>query len=105
MLWRKKSLTTLKLTMPRYEQHVNAKVGREQAEILQQKLFAAATSALDTAMNEGAVSGSLLSACQSILRDSGLSPDLTPDEDVTEVASNEMTSKWIDCLEDDLGLN
>ena len=39
--------------MPRYEQHLNAKVGREQAEVLQQKLFAAASYALDTAMEEG----------------------------------------------------
>ena len=57
--------------MPRYEQHLNAKVGREQAEVLQQKLFAAVSYALDTAMEEGKVPGNLLSACQSILREAG----------------------------------
>ncbi len=55
----------------------NKLVNREKAEVLQEKLFAAATTALDLAMDEGKIPGNLLSACQSILRDSGLAPDLT----------------------------
>lgn len=92
--------------MPRYETHVNAKVGREQAEILQQKLFAAATYALDAAMDEGKVPGNLLSACQSILRDSGLSPDLTPDE-ASEGAlgdSGELKPNWLLKMQQEIGL-
>ena len=90
--------------MPRYEQHVNAKVGREQAEILQQKLFAAATFALDSAMEDGKVPGNLLSACQSILRDSGLSPDLTPDEADGEVEGSSVDPRWLSNLARDLGV-
>ena len=48
----------------------NKLVNREKAEILQEKLFAAATTALDLAMAEEKIPGNLLSACQSILRDS-----------------------------------
>lgn len=99
-----KSPLIYKLNMARYEQHVNAKVGREQAEILQQKLFAAATYALDTAMEEGKVPGNLLSACQSILRDSGLSPDLTPDEDEIEGEESSVDPRWLANLARDLGV-
>ena len=90
--------------MPRYEQHLNAKVGREQAEVLQQKLFAAASYALDTAMEEGKVPGNLLSACQSILRDSGLSPDLSPAEGEEEVSEGSVDPRWLSNLARDLGI-
>ena len=88
--------------MARYSNHVNEKVGREQAEILQQKLFQAATQALDSAMAEDKVPGTLLSACQSILRDSGLAPDLSsaPEADEPEGAD----PSWLKSIAKDLGV-
>ena len=88
--------------MARYSNHVNEKVGREQAEILQQKLFQAATQALDSAMAEDKVPGTLLSACQSILRDSGLAPDLSsaPEADEPEGAH----PSWLKNIAKDLGV-
>ena len=92
--------------MARFSEHYNAKVGRQQAEILQEKLFQAATLALDTAMSEQKVPGNLLSACQSILRDSGLSPDLAQsDEDAEEVVTGKgVDPKWLTNLQQEIGL-
>ena len=88
--------------MARYSNHVNEKVGREQAEILQQKLFQAATQALDSAMAEDKVPGTLLSACQSILRDSGLAPDLSSASEVDEPEGADPS--WLKNIAKDLGV-
>ena len=88
--------------MARYSNHVNEKVGREQAEILQQKLFQAATQALDSAMAEDKVPGTLLSACQSILRDSGLAPDLSSASDADEPEGADPS--WLKNIAKDLGV-
>ena len=88
--------------MARYSNHVNEKVGREQAEILQQKLFRAATQALDSAMVEDKVPGTLLSACQSILRDSGLAPDLSSATEADEPEGADPS--WLKNIAKDLGV-
>ena len=92
--------------MARYSNHVNDRVGREQAEILQQKLFEAATQALDSAMEEQKIPGTLLSACQSILRDSGLAPDLSSpsDTDGPDGADAGPSASWLEQLAKDAGL-
>ena len=77
----------------------NKLVNREKAEMLQEKLFAAATTALDLAMAEEKIPGNLLSACQSILRDSGLAPDLT--EKITDTDEGEQP-QWLIDLSNDL---
>ena len=92
--------------MVRPKDHINTSVGREQAEVLQQKLFAAATLALDVAMSEQKVPGNLLSACQSILQDSGLSPDLEApetDEEALEAADN-FKPNWLLKMQEEVGL-
>ena len=92
--------------MARPKDHINTSVGREQAEILQQKLFQAAIQALDVAMLENKVPGNLLSACQSILRDSGLSPDLeAPEADAEALqAADDFKPNWLLKMQEEVGL-
>lgn len=78
----------------------NKLVTREAAEKLQQKLFLAAETALDQALADGKIQATLLSSCQSILRDSGLTPDLSEPTDGEEDGA---TAQWLLELSDDLG--
>lgn len=90
--------------MSRYSGHTNSKVGREAAEVLQQKLFQAATQALDAAMSENKIPGNLLSSCQAILRDSGLSPDMADQDGDEDDASTGVSPSWLSDLEQKLDL-
>ena len=93
--------------MARYSEHINDKVGREQAEVLQQKLFQAATLALDVAMAENKVPGNLLSACQSILRDRGIAPDMSASEgseDASGGSEGGVSPSWLQQLQNEVGL-
>ena len=82
---------------------VNKKVDRSAAERLQEKLYIAAEAALDKAIADGNIPSSLLSATQSILKDAGLTPDLSVDED-PEVGTHVVTPNWLKDMQRDLGL-
>lgn len=88
--------------MARYSTERNSRVNREAAERLQAKLFQAAESALDQAIDSGVIPAALLSSTQSILRDAGLDPDLSPAEDSTDDAG--VSPGWLNDLSNDLGL-
>ena len=59
-------------------------------------------SALDSAMAEDKVPGTLLSACQSILRDSGLAPDLSSASEADEPEGADPS--WLKNIAKDLGV-
>ena len=88
--------------MARYSTERNSRVNREAAERLQAKLFQAAESALDQAIDSGNIPAALLSSTQSILRDAGLDPDLSPAEDTTEDVG--VSPGWLNDLSNELGL-
>ena len=91
--------------MARFNSHSNSKVGREAAEHLQENLFLAATSALDTALESGNIPGTLLSACQIILSDSRLAPDLDDVEDDGQRASACLKPSCLRDMQSELGLD
>lgn len=91
--------------MAKFNQEVNSTVNRDAAERLQAKLYKAAETALDLALADQTVPAALLSSVQSILRDAQLSPDLEAKEDAEARVVAPETSRWIDCLEEDLGLD
>ena len=88
--------------MAKIHHQPNKLVNREKAEIFQEKLFAAATTALDLAMAEEKTPGNLLSVCQSILRDSGLAPDLSSASEADEVEGADPS--WLKNIAKDLGV-
>ena len=88
--------------MARYSTERNSRVNREATERLQAKLFQAAESALDQAIESGNIPAALLSSTQSILRDAGLDPDLSPAEDSTDDGG--VSPTWLTDLSKDLGL-
>ena len=88
--------------MARYATAANSRVNREAAERLQAKLFQAAESALDQAIESGNIPASLLNSTQSILRDAGLDPDLSPAEGSTDDGG--VSPTWLTDLSKDLGL-
>ena len=91
--------------MAKFNQESNSQVTRQSAERLQLKLYQAAESALDLALVDQNIPAALLSSVQSILRDASLQPDLSTAQETEEPQLTEETSKWIDCLEEDLGLD
>lgn len=92
--------------MARYSNETNSRVDRSAAERLQEKLYMAAEAALDQAIESGVIPAALLSSTQSILRDTGINPDLTDKaaptdlDDFSDVAS----PTWLSTLNRDLGL-
>lgn len=89
-----------------YSEHVNSRVGRDAAEKLQEQLFLAAQQALASAMADGNIPASLLSSCHQILRDSGLSIDLSPqrDDGVEELGPGDVSPTWLRDLQSSMGL-
>ena len=90
--------------MSRYSNETNSRVDRSAAERLQEKLFVAAETALDQAIESGVIPAALLSSTQNILRDAGLNPDLSGGDSERSSDGPGVSPNWLKELSNDLGL-
>ena len=88
-----------------FQKESNSQVNREAAERLQRKLFEAAERALDLALADEKVPANLISSVQAVLRDAGLTPDLSSQSETeAQVAEAQRASNWLDDLSRECGL-